>query len=231
MAAQGDPDRAAAEQRYLKSDLHFHGLTLPLIQRVVREEIPPGAIANRASLRALVQALWAEPVHERRMAAVILLERHAALLTAEDLGLLELLLREARTWAYVDALAANVVGPICDRDPSTGPTLDRWAVDPDFWIRRAALLSHLLRIRAGGSLERFLHYADAMLDEREFFIRKAIGWVLRDAGRRRPAEVVAWLAPRTHRASGVTIREAIKHLPGADAERLMAAYRDRRPAV
>jgi 3-methyladenine DNA glycosylase AlkD len=70
-----------------------------------------------------------------------------------------------------------------------------------------------------------------MLDEKEFFIRKAIGWVLREAGRRRPDEVAAWLGPRTHRASGVTMREAVKRLAPADAERLMTAYRERRPAA
>jgi len=70
-----------------------------------------------------------------------------------------------------------------------------------------------------------------MLVEREFFIRKAIGWVLREAGKRRPADVAAWLAPRTHRASGVTMREAVKYLPPEVGERLMAAYRERRPAA
>jgi 3-methyladenine DNA glycosylase AlkD len=69
-----------------------------------------------------------------------------------------------------------------------------------------------------------------MLDEKEFFIRKAIGWVLREVGKRRPAEVAPWLAPRTHRASGVTMREAVRYLAPDDRERLMAAYREHRPA-
>ena len=81
-----------------------------------------------------------------------------------------------------------------------------------------------------GKLDRFLARAEPMLEEREFFIRKAIGWVLREAGKRRPADVVAWLAPRTHRASGVTVREAVKYLPAVDAERLTTAHRKRRPA-
>jgi 3-methyladenine DNA glycosylase AlkD len=68
-----------------------------------------------------------------------------------------------------------------------------------------------------------------MLEEKEFFIRKAIGWVLREVGKRRPSEVSDWLAPRTHRASGVTMREATKYLPKPDGERLMQAYRERRP--
>jgi 3-methyladenine DNA glycosylase AlkD len=70
-----------------------------------------------------------------------------------------------------------------------------------------------------------------MLGEKEFFIRKAIGWVLREVAKNRPAEVVAWLAPRTGRASGVTMREAVKYLPEADRDRLMAAYREHRPAA
>jgi 3-methyladenine DNA glycosylase AlkD len=108
--------------------------------------------------------------------------------------------------------------------------LDRWATDDDFWIRRSALLAWLRPLRAGVPLERFLSYADAMLGEKEFFIRKAIGWVLREVGKRRPEEVTAWLAPRTHRSSGVTMREATKYLPAADAQRLMLAYREKRPA-
>jgi 3-methyladenine DNA glycosylase AlkD len=66
-----------------------------------------------------------------------------------------------------------------------------------------------------------------MLEEREFFIRKAIGWVLREASKRRPDLVYAWIAPRAGRASGVTIREAVKYLPSAQRDEILAAYRRR----
>ena len=69
-----------------------------------------------------------------------------------------------------------------------------------------------------------------MLEEREFFIRKAIGWVLREVSKKRPELVVEWLGPRTGRASGVTFREAVKYLPPDDRERLAAAFREGRPA-
>ncbi len=62
-----------------------------------------------------------------------------------------------------------------------------------------------------------------MLEEREFFIRKAIGWVLREAGKRNPDQVTAWLEPRLDRASDLTIREAVKYLPDSDRERLRPA--------
>jgi len=99
--------------------------------------------------------------------------------------------------------------------------LDRWARDPDFWVRRSAMLALLVPLRrGGGDFERFSRYADAMLDEREFFIRKAIGWVLRETSKRRPAMIAEWLAPRMRRASGVTLREALKYLDAPPAAAL-----------
>ena len=231
LAALGTPERARQEKRYLKSKLRFHGTTVPQIERVVRAFTVEQPIGDHDQLVALVTALWDEPVHDRRMAAVMLMERHRQLLGVADLELLERLIRESKTWAYVDGLATNVVGAICAGSPAAGKVLDRWAGDEDFWVRRAALLSQLRPVSSGAPLDRFARYADTMLDEREFFIRKAIGWVLREAGKRRPAEVATWLAPRTDRVSGVTIREAVKYLPDEDNARLMRAYRARRRAT
>ncbi|HEX2141505.1 MAG TPA: DNA alkylation repair protein [Candidatus Limnocylindria bacterium] len=230
LRAVGTRDRAVHEKRYLKSDLDFLGASVGQIERAVRTwtaelPSPPG----HDELLLLADALWRRPVHERRMAAVMLLERHVRLLTPADLCFVERLLRESRTWALVDGISTDVAGAILAADPEgTRSVLDRWATDADFWVRRASLLSELRPLRRGAPLEPFLRRADAMLDEREFFIRKAIGWVLREVGKRRPTEVVAWLEPRITRASGVTVREAVKYLPDPDRERLLAGYRARR---
>ena len=163
------------------------------------------------------------------MAAVLLLADQHARLTAADVPLLERLLRDSGTWALVDSLAADVAGSLTERYPELGRTLDRWSRDPDFWLRRSALLALLVPLRRGeGDFERFARYADQMLGETEFFIRKAIGWVLRETAKRRPDLVADWLAPRIRRASGVTVREAVKPLPPARREELLAAYRARR---
>jgi 3-methyladenine DNA glycosylase AlkD len=165
------------------------------------------------------------------MAATNLLDLRSGMLDTADLPLLELLLRDSHTWALIDGMAADVVGSILASDEAgTTRVLDRWAADEDFWIRRSALLAWLKPVRHGAPLDTFLSYADSMLDEKEFFIRKAIGWVLREVGKRRPDQVTAWLEPRTHRASGVTMREAVKYLPAEDASRLMTAFREKRPA-
>ncbi|NNC92461.1 MAG: DNA alkylation repair protein, partial [Acidimicrobiia bacterium] len=187
---------------------------------------------SRTDVLRLVRGLWKRPVHELRMAAVTVLDLYSPLLAEKDLHLIEMMLRESRTWALVDNLAASVVGPLWDRFPALGTEMDRWATDEDFWIRRSALLASLKALRAGGGdFERFGGYADAMLEEKEFFIRKAIGWVLRDTSRRRPELVAAWVGGRTHRMSGITIREAIKHLPPEQAAAFLAAYQAKRPAT
>jgi 3-methyladenine DNA glycosylase AlkD len=228
----GTPERAAQEKRYLKSDLEFLGASYWQTGAQIKAWAKEHRGVGHGELVALVEELWSHPIFERRAAATMLLERLPKLLTPADLPLIERLLRESRTWALVDGLAANVVGAIRVAAPAeVAPTLDRWAADPDFWIRRSSLLAELLPLRAGADLAPFLGRADAMLDEKEFFIRKAIGWVLREVAKERPAEVVAWLAPRTHRASGVTMREAVRYLPATDGERLMAAYREKRPAA
>jgi 3-methyladenine DNA glycosylase AlkD len=231
LRAVATPERAEHERRYLKSDLTFLGATVWQIEAAVKEIERDHGDADHRDLVALVEALWTARVHERRMAAVMALERFGRLLGVDDLPLIERLVRESRTWALVDGLAGDVLGELVQRDPDdVSLIMDRWATDTDFWVRRASLLAELRPIRRGATLDRFLTRADSMLDEKEFFIRKAIGWVLREAGKRRPDEVSAWLAPRTHRASGVTMREAVKYLPEADAARLMAAYRGRRAA-
>ena len=231
LAEVGTPERAEQEKRYLKSELTFLGATVWQIDRVVKEDLTARALSHDEAVELAI-ALWSVPIFERRMAAVAVLERSPKVLGTGDLALIERLLRESRTWALVDNLAVAVVGRIVEADErGSAPILDRWAVDSDFWIRRASLLGELCLLRRGAPLDRFVARADPMLEEREFFIRKSIGWVLREAGKRRPDDVVAWLAPRTHRASGVTMREAVKYLPEGDRDRLMAAYREKRPAA
>ena len=226
LRSAGDPGRAEHEQRYLKSRLEHCGVSVPAIRAIARERRREAGELPRAALLAAVEALWARPVHECRMAAVELLELGVDELEAVDIALLERLIRESATWALVDGLAASVAAPLVERRPELGAVLDRWALDEDFWVRRSALLALLPALRrGGGDFGRFGRYADAMLEDREPFIRKAIGWVLRDTARRRPELVAEWLEPRAGRASGVTVREAVKHLPPARRVQILERYR------
>jgi len=230
LRAAGSPDRAASSQNYLKSSLEFAGTTVPAIRVIVTRWRRAHPNLTRQQLTQLAAALWDGPIFECRLAAIILLTDRRQLLTAADAELVERFLRTAGTWALIDGLAADVMGSQVERFPELLGTLDRWADDEDFWIRRSALLALLGPLRAGaGDFARFSRYADAMLAEREFFVRKAIGWVLRETAKRRPDLVASWLGPRAHRASGVTVREAVKYLPEPVREEIMRGYREGHP--
>jgi 3-methyladenine DNA glycosylase AlkD len=221
----GDSARAEQEKRYLKSDLHHDGARVPAIRKITRQALAAEPGITHDDLVRLVEALWERPVHECRMAAVELLESGHDRLRADDLALVERLIRESRTWALVDSLAVHVAGRLVERHPALTGTLDRWAGDCDFWVRRSALLALLRPLRRGaGEFERFGRYADAMLSETEFFIRKAIGWVLRETSKQQPDLVFSWMEPRAGRASGVTVREAVRYLTEEQRTTILTAY-------
>jgi 3-methyladenine DNA glycosylase AlkD len=177
---------------------------------------------DRAQAVAWALALWHEPVHELRMAAVEVLRLNTHLLEPADTATIEALIREASTWALVDPLAGDIAGRIILSHPAAWSTIDNWSEDDDFWVRRSALLSLLPGIRAGRpDLARFDRYATAMLAEKEFFIRKAIGWVLREISKRDPAYTAEWTGKHLPSMSGVTFREAVRRLPAPDAARLV----------
>jgi len=221
LRAAGTPERAAQEKRYLKSDLEFFGVAVPTMRTLVTGAVRGYPGLDPAGTVAWAVALWREPVHERRMAAVEILTLAAPRLTAADLATVERLLRESGTWALVDGLAVSVAGEIALADAAAWPVIDRWAADPDFWVRRSALLALLRGIRTGcPELDRFTRYAESMLAEREFFIRKALGWVLREISKRDPAWVASWTERHAAGMSGVTFREAVRRLPKDQAERL-----------
>ena len=224
-----NPVRARAEKAYLKSDLDFIGVPLPAMRQMIRALQKQRPALDRVRLVRLVETLWQRRVFETRMVAVLVLERFQALLRPADIRLIERLIRESKTWAFVDELAIVVTGPLLERSPQLARTLDRWAGDDDFWLRRSAMLALLLPLRRGaGDFPRFARYADTMLAEREFFIRKAIGWVLRETGKRQPDLVYEWLCPRCAMASGVTVREAVKYLSATQRAELLAAYESAR---
>lgn len=218
----GDPSRAEAEKAYLKSDLSFFGTGVPFIRATAkrfRRAFPNLPVED---LREVVSALWRPPVHELRSLAIALLEAFRDRLRPDDLGLIEGLLRQCNTWAHVDWLAVKVAGALVPRSPTGIETLERWSRDEWMWLRRSALLALLEPLRAGqGDFGVFSRLASGMLDEKEFFIRKAIGWMLRDISRKRPELTYGFLRDHLDALSGLTLREGARHLPDSDRQALL----------
>lgn len=220
-----NPVRAAGEQAYLKSELCFMGTGVPFIRSTAKRFRTRFPGLSREELLEVVRALWATPVHEFRSLGIAILEVYRDRLEFQNFELLEDLLRRSDTWAHVDWLAVKVAGFLVSRCPEAVQLLDRWSRDSWMWLRRAALLSLLEPLRAGGGdFATFSRFASGMLGEKDFFIRKAIGWILRDISRKRPELTEAFLNEHLHAVSGLTFREGSRHLPEPAQQLLRARY-------
>jgi 3-methyladenine DNA glycosylase AlkD len=222
--AIGSPERARTERAYMKSTLRFHGIAAKLLRDECAAFCKVQREVDREMLVAVVDALFATDGFDLRSAAIGLLERNVALFSAKDSPWLAELARRGACWAHVDWLVTKVIAPVLDGDASLSRRVRAWANDRDFWVRRVALLAQLGALRRGdGNFELFTEVAVPMLEEREFFIRKAIGWVLREVSKKRPALVRGFLVEHGAHASGVTWREATKYLPAAMRRQVEAA--------
>ena len=218
LRAAGKSARARSDAAYLKSDLVFYGVTMPELHRITREYAREHPDLDRRQLREIAVGAYATDKHDLRSAAIALLDRRRALLEERDLSWLIDLADASNTWAHVDWLAVGIIGDVVGRYPSSLRRLPRWAKQRNFWVRRTALLAQHDQLKRGaGDWPLFTRLADAMLHEKEFFIRKSIGWVLRETSKKRPKLVYDYLSPRRERVSGLTLREGAKYL--SDAQR------------
>ena len=229
LRAAGTPARAKSEKAYLKSDLRFYGASLPEVRRVAADYTRAHPDLDRRALRSLAEAAYATDVHDLRSVAIAILERRARVLEPRDLPWLLDLVDSSNTWAHVDWLAINVIGDVVGRYPSSRRALPRWARRRNFWVRRTALLAQHDQLKSGhGDWALFVRLADGMVGETEFFIRKAIGWVLREVSKKQPARVYEYLRPRRDRVSGLTLREGAKYLSDTQRRALgLGPWRDR----
>ena len=217
----GSSARAAHDKAYLKSALRFWGADLPAIRAAVREFCRAHPNLARAELRSIAETLYATDVHELLASAIGVLECHRKTLVARDLPWLIELVRRSNSWAYVDWIAPKVVGDVIARDPRSRRYLEKWAKDKNFWVRRTALLAEHDALRAGrGDFALWARLAAGMLAEREFFIRKAIGWVLREVSKKRPALAYAFLGEHRKRVSNLSLQEGAKYLSAAQRKAL-----------
>jgi 3-methyladenine DNA glycosylase AlkD len=182
----------------------------------VREYCDRNPNLTRAQLREVAETLYETDVHELRAAAIGVLERKSETLVDRDLPWLIGLVRKSKSWAYVDWIAPKVIGDVIARDPPSRKRLVGWARDENFWVRRAALLAEHDALRnGGGDFALWSRLARPMLEEREFFIRKAIGWVLREVSKRRPELTYGFLRKNRDRVSRLSLQEGAKYLPAS----------------
>ena len=212
LEAAAIPAKAEPMAAYMKHKGVFLGVQKPdrvPVIRMLRREFRP---ANRGEWRAGVAALWAQPYREERYMALEYGGLFPEFHSAEEAPLYERLAREGAWWDLVDLVMGLLASPtmLTDRAQMRWHT-DRWIDDPDMWVRRLALLSQIRhKDRTDGA--QLFDYCLRRADENEFFIRKAIGWALRDYSWTSPDAVRDFLRRNEGRFSALTVREASKRL-------------------
>ncbi len=225
LAAAGDPSRAAAQQAYMKSAMPYRGLTAPQLRETVRPwlDAAPYRMRDRAEWAATIRELWDGASHREERYVAVALARHRHYRGWRDAAMLPLwrhLVVTGAWWDHVDEIAAHLVGPALRSEPAvTRPVIQEWAVGDDLWLRRTAILAQL-GAGSGTDVPLLEEVVVANLEPRlagtplarEFFLRKAIGWALREYARTDPAWVRGFVAEHESQLSGLSRREALKHL-------------------
>jgi len=204
-----DPERAPAMAAYMKSAMPFLGVRRPAVRRLVRAAAKADPPADLATLADTARELWDGAAYrEERYAAQDLLGLRLARGRSELLPLHQHLAVTGAWWDHVDEVAVRI-GEILDADLRVADTVRRWSEDPDRWLRRLAILSQLGR-RERTDRALLAAVIEPNVPDREFFVRKAIGWALREVAYVDPDWVRAFVAG--HDLAPLSRREALKHL-------------------
>lgn len=208
-----DPLRGAAVQAYMKSSTPSLGIRVPDVRKTAKAAAAGHPFASAEELRSTALALWREAHYrEERYAAIDLTGLR---LVARDLQMLpvyEEIIRTGASWDYVDGVAHRICALLQAHREELTPVLLRWSADEDLWIRRASITAQLgAKSRTDTALLESV--IEANMADREFFIRKAIGWALREYAKTEPGWVLEFVARNGPSLSPLSRREALKNVP------------------
>ena len=212
LARAADPVKAPKMQAYMKSRMPYRGVSSPDLKRLWRQIFPAYQL-SRAEWKAVALELWRRARYrEERYAAIALtdLARYRPYRTPESLPMFEEMIVTGAWWDLVDALATHHLGDVLKSDRArVAPLMRRWARSSDLWKRRAAILCQI-RFKTETDLDLLYACIEPNVADRDFFVRKAIGWALRQYAWTDPKEVKRYVRVNRDRPSLLSVREALK---------------------
>lgn len=209
--AAADAARAQEAAAYMKGVAPFLGIRTPDRRALSRTVLSGTPRPDEADCTAIALRCWQLPEREYHYFAVDYLRRYAGRCTSGFLPVVRDLITTVPWWDTVDALAAHVVGPLVAADPKLVAVMDEWIGDDHLWIARTALL-HQLRYKQATDAERLFRYCLRQSGHPDFFIRKAIGWSLREYARTDPEAVRGFVEDARGRLAPLSVREALKNI-------------------
>ncbi len=210
MRQYADPENAVPMKRYMRDQFDFLGIKSPQRRSLLREFFAEAGLPPVEELDAIARRLWRLPHREFQYVAIDVLEKRRRRLTPAHVTLCEHLITTKSWWDTVDGLAANVIGSILQSHPAIrDATINQWRLSENLWLRRTTLLFQL-KYKEATDWHLLRSIITENLDSSDFFIRKAIGWVLREHSKTDAETVVNFV--RTTDLSPLSKREALKWL-------------------
>jgi len=200
-------------QAYMKSTMPYYGINLPQVRAISRRVFDRSEMSCDEWRKTILELWRGARYREERYAVQVLLtmRRHAGCLTPSDMPMPEELVTTGAWWDHVDELAA-VIGELLRKHPKRiRPVMRRWSTDANVWKRRVSIICQL-RFKGDTDLELLYRNIEPNLADREFFIRKAIGWALRQYAWTDPKEVARYVRGHEAQLSGLSRREALKNI-------------------
>ena len=212
LAARADPAKAAGMQAYMKTDMPFYGVQKPERVKILREIKRRFAPGTHPEYLESVAALWELPHREEKYLAQGFAVAFPGHIVPDSLPLYRRFIEEGAWWDFVDETATHMIRELVIGYPEEiWPVVEGWVVGENMWLRRAAILCQV-GAKTSTDSDRLFAFCVARSDEREFFIRKAIGWALRDYARTDPEAVARFVWDNRDRLSPLSVREASKHI-------------------
>jgi 3-methyladenine DNA glycosylase AlkD len=209
LAAVADPERAKAMAAYMRHQFPFLGVPSPTLKLALRAA-QPGRL-GQPELTAVSRRLWLLPEREYQYAACSLLARFVKGCGPDFIDVARDLVVTRSWWDTVDTLASHTVGTLVQHHPRLVTTMDEWIGSENIWLARTAIL-YQLRYKEATDVDRLFRYTLKKADHKDFFMRKAIGWALRQYAWTAPETVRAFVVAHEAKFSGLTRREALKNL-------------------
>lgn len=218
LAALADEDKAPQMQAYMKSAMPYRGVQTPLRRKMQKKVFAQYRLVDFATWRDTVLQLWRHAsFREERYCAIDLAGENDEMQTRRALPLYRELIVTGAWWDLVDPVATHRLRRLLQKYPgSITRTMLEWSRCRDLWKRRSSILCQVGR-KQETDLELLFACIEPNLDRSEFFLRKAIGWALRDYAWFDPATVQEYVATQGDRLSGLSRREALKNIGARSA--------------
>ena len=210
---KGKKQRAEWSKNYLKSPYKFYGVTGDELKASVKTFYRENKNISKKELLEILDRLWNSDWHTEKTFSIKLASLNIKKFDSRDLGFFKKWLDQCTGWDHTDEICASIIGKLLLRYPKIKKHINSWTTSKHLWTRRASLLSYIQSVRKEKTyFPDLFSNIEKLMSEKEFFIRKAIGWILREATKKYPEDVKKFVKKNQSSLSSLSKREALRNI-------------------